>query len=150
VPEEPYRAPLPVRPGPRVRRPRPQRLFTAIAVAVPALLFPPFGAALALVNYRRLADERGGWLAAVLFGVPALAWIGFLTTPHTQQQDLLLLVARVVLTVAVYLDQRRLGAAHFAAGGAKARWWLAWLAAIPGFILFLAFWQIMSPASPAR
>jgi hypothetical protein len=112
---------------------------------ISTLIVPPFGAALAMVNYRRLADPRGMWRAAALYGLPAIGLTGFAIACRTPQQGLLIWVARVILALAVLRDQRQLVSAHFAAGGARARVALACLAATPFILVFLAVWQVLDP-----
>jgi hypothetical protein len=53
--------------------------------------------------------------------------------------------SRVVLAAIAYIDQGKAVRAHFAAGGLKARWILAWLAMLPPLVVLLAIWQVLSP-----
>jgi hypothetical protein len=112
---------------------------------ISSLIVPPFGAVLAMVNYRRLSDPRGMWRAGALYGLPAFGLTGFAIACRTPQQALLIWVARVILALAVLRDQRRLVSTHFAGGGARARVALACLAATPFILVFLAVWQILDP-----
>jgi hypothetical protein len=112
---------------------------------ITCVILPPFGAVLAMVNYKRMGDPRGMRMAALLYGVPAFALLGFAIACRTQQQALLIWAARAVLAVAVLRDQRRLVSAHFAEGGARARMFLAWLTALPFVLVFLAVWQLIDP-----
>lgn len=112
---------------------------------VATLLLPPFGAVLAMVNYRRVGDRAGMRMAAALYGVPAFALMGFAIACRTHPQALLIWIARVVLALAVLRDQRRLVSLHFAEGGARARVALALLVALPFLLMFVAAWQVLDP-----
>jgi hypothetical protein len=81
----------------------------------------------------------------VLYSVAAFAWIACVASRPTETQHRLQVLATLVFAVVVSGHQRRLTAAHFAAGGAKASWVRAWVVGAGAFIFLLAAWQIMDP-----
>jgi hypothetical protein len=98
-------------------------------------LLPVLGAPFAVLNYQRLRDTPGAWRAAAMFVLPTLAMV-FLR-PHTPAEYWLFMAARVGLAAIAYRDQRALVRPHFAAGGRKARWLLAWLVMLLGVLAYM-------------
>jgi hypothetical protein len=135
----------PGQPAPRVR------LFGATAIALHAVLFPPpFGSLLAAENYRRLGDASGLRRALVLYVLPSVGLLFFSIAAASRGQKTLVVGAIVGMAYALFRDQHPVVQRHLAAGGSKARWYLASLLWLLVSILLLAVWQILDPSSPSR
>jgi hypothetical protein len=107
------------------------------------LLTPLVGSILAAINHRRRGDRAAFRHAIALYAVPsAILLVSMLTASHRFAG--LLRFASFAWTISVaqrfFFEHEVLFKKHIAAGGARARWYLATLAALGAFaIVLLAF-----------
>lgn len=126
------------------------RLFGATAIALhAALLMPIVGAVLAAINYRRLRDPARLRWTVLLYVLPSLALVFFAVAVAGAGQRVLVFGANMGLTVALYRDQRPLLERHLAAGGRKARWYVATLITLAILVAGVAVWQLLDPSAAA-
>ena len=124
------------------------RLFGTTAIILHSVLLHPLvGTVLAATNYRRVRDLRGMRRVLLLFGPLGAGLLALsMAAPGTQ---LVFLGGNIGLAYALLHDQRPLLRRHFAAGGRRARWYVATLIAVVIMVLFIAIWQVLAPNSSA-
>jgi hypothetical protein len=137
---DPY-APPQVVPAPT---PSDVRLFGPEAIAAHTLLLTPLvGSILAATNHRRRGDRVAFRHAIAFYAVPsAILLVSTLTASH--RFAALLRFASFAWTISVarrlFFEHEVLFKKHLAAGGGRARWYLATLATLGAFaIVLLAF-----------
>ncbi len=123
------------------------RLFGATAILLHAILLSPAaGALMAAVNYRRLGDAAGFRRALALYVVPSVALLFFsIAAAANRGRVLLVFGAQILLAYALFREQRPLVERHVAAGGRRARWYLATLVALLVLMVGLVVWQVLDP-----
>ncbi|MEO8873988.1 MAG: hypothetical protein ABI461_00245 [Polyangiaceae bacterium] len=139
----PYAAPQ-ASPGPPP--PPTLRLFTPIAVAVHAAIFPWLGAFLATVNYFRLKQRPAALRMFFAYFVPSV-FINVLTSRLPSAATALAFRGLSLgLAWLLYRDQMPVVGPALVAGATPARWYIGWFIVFPiVFFLFLVVWQFLSP-----